>query len=391
MNQVSEHIYSGFKDGMQTQIEKEHLFSIKLDENYDILEDIEKARELNDRSAFLEGTVKKLNQLGFKCKLFDKELILQEIKRRYKDILHIDCPKAVTDNWIKKENVNRAEAYKFNNYNFCLALEMNVDETAEFFLKNFMMIPFNYKNRVDAVYFYCMVKKKPYDVIAKMLEESESYEVLNIDSIHTNVIGRQILEIDDDEEFMQYLQAHCYDEKRQYQTARDIVIELVEENKKLIKEERKKKESITTKDLMEEIIGYYSQDQYIETHNGIRTSDLPSLFTESFPSEVLISNIITGKKVSYEVLRKSLILMKFFNFFYHLQNEEESRSSQDIRSDLEDFYAEVNSVMSECGFVQMYVRHSFDWIVLFCSNSNNPVDKFQGLIEAGYLEEAGRL
>ena len=48
-----------------------------------------------------------------------------------------------------------------------------------------------------------------------------------------------------------------------------------------------------------------------------------------------------------------------------------------------DYYSELNSVLFSCGFAQIYVRHPFDCLLLYCANSFDPIDTLYCVIENG--------
>lgn len=58
----------------------------------DAAEIIACARELDEKSVFLEGLSERLNALGVNCIPDDRELMLDEIRQRYKSVLRISCP-----------------------------------------------------------------------------------------------------------------------------------------------------------------------------------------------------------------------------------------------------------------------------------------------------------
>lgn len=375
MEPIKEHIFNRFEDRTNTRIEKSVLFYFNSDwskEDFDFIEDTGYADDLQARDFFIEGVVEQLKRLGKNYEVSDTDGILKEVKYRYANILGIELPKSVR-NWIKKGNPNRAREYRKNNYDFCLALEMDYNTTEEFFLKSFLTIPFNYKDRTDAVYFYCMRHGKGYKVIKAMLDEASEFESMNSEEIQTEEIGRNIRDIDDDNEFMKYLKTHCYDKKYQFKTARMKIIDLIEKNKKLAR-------ASNINELLMKIVGHESQEEY----KGIQKSDLPALFTESFPKNMEISKIVNDKEVTYEVLRKALIIMKFYNFYASRQKG--SLSVQEARNDLKEFYTEVNKSMADCGFIQLYLRHPFDWYILHCAKCKEPVITFKTMISKRYLD-----
>lgn len=333
------------------------------------IEDIQTAIDLDERPVFLEGVVSRLQQLGLKCDIDDTDLILAEIKRRYKDQLGFDCPRTVKE-WIRgtiPSVINRK-----NNYDLCFALEMNLEETAEFFMKHYLTIPFNYKDRIDAIFFYCLFNKKTYSVVERMMCESSTYKTYDKNSTTTLQIGRHILEIDNDDEFLQYLAAHCYNKEQQYQMAKKEISFLIE-----------KHSGGNSVKFEDKVMGFNYQKNLKTKPQKI--NELPRRFTKSLPQRCIFDDIQNGNEETYETLRKTLIISKLYDFYID-RKEMEKSNEQKIRDDLLDFYDEINLTLSKCGFVQLYERHPFDWLILFCATHPYPIEAFYSLNDMRYRD-----
>ena len=57
------------------------------------VEDIKTAVNLNNRPIFIDGVVARLNDLGVDCKTEDTDIILEEVKHRYKERIGEVCPR----------------------------------------------------------------------------------------------------------------------------------------------------------------------------------------------------------------------------------------------------------------------------------------------------------
>jgi hypothetical protein len=224
-----------------------------------------------------------------------------------------------------------------------------------------------------------------------MLDVADSYAVTNADVESTEEIGLRILEIDTDEEFLQYLQKHCYDRKHQYTTAKKRLAELITENKAIVPGKDKSGYDLpfdhlgTAKNsaLLDAILGYRYQGLDSTQRKHMKECGLPT-----FPRDGDIDDILsTESETSFEVLRRSLILMKFYNFYrdYQLSTKKLDMDEDDINANLYDFFDGTNEELARCGFVQMYLRNPFDWIILFCANSPNPIDYLKDFIQKRYL------
>ncbi|MBQ1902888.1 MAG: hypothetical protein II168_00830, partial [Ruminococcus sp.] len=246
-----------------------------------------------------------------------------------------------------------------------------------FFQKYYLTIPFNVKDRVDAVYLYCFAHKKPYADAVRFLSHSKGFVTQENAHTHTSQIKQTILETDDDEKFLEYLSAHCYGNEQQFQLARQIINEDIGYIKKTLcddptKDVHKGRENSS---VVAELLGYkYQRDKKNEQRRM-----LPKRFTESLINDVTLGQIINGEKVTYETLRKALMLFRF----YHFYNEAQNTDNDTIKSNLMDFYAELNNLLIQCGFARLYVRHPFDCLLLYCANSDDPINAMTTLNGCG--------
>ena len=394
-----------------------------------LFDSTEYAMELDSRNPVLEGIVERLIQLGIQITCEDKKIITKELNNRYIAMgIEEGVPRTVK-NWISGIPVN--PAYRENLYNLCIALEMNVEQVRVFFLKNYMTIPFNYKDRIDAIYFYGISHGLSYLEILKLLNENEIDEDSNSDFFEsTKMIGNYIAEIDNVELFREYLRSNSYGKRKQYETASESIRVLSVENAGyaeierrlkigLMREKESKKgellsepiilkndENVNFKALLFVIYGYDNQERYVNRKTKISKCEyLPKAFRENFPNDQEISRIL-NKEASPDVYRKALVIMKFYNFFcssmiiymygtdkpkinQRPQNTLEDyreRDVDEIEADLDDFYYETGLLLSQCGFEQMYARNPFDWLMLYCAKSNDPMDTFRELLMSRFIE-----
>ena len=362
----------------------------------DVINGIEKARKLENQSVFLEGLSARLNQLGISCTPKDTEIMLAEVKKRYKTLLGKNCPRTVQE-WCRETVPSVTN--RQNNYELCYALEMDFQQTSVFFQKNYLTLPFIVKSKTDAVFMYCLYYKKPYSAVIELLERSKGFVSQKNAHTSTNQIRMAILETDDDEKFLRYLSEHCYDNEQQFQVAREIIkseIEIIKDEimaksfsvkKSRAEIEEDKKEGIYYKNdppilrnrlgslTIENLLGYNYQNK----NDRIRNTELPKRFTESLPNDVTLGKILNDGVASYDLLRKTLMLVKFYNFYSQAENSD----CYTIGGNLMDFYEELDAVLDSCGFAQIYLRHPFDCLLMYCANSNYPVDTLHCVIENG--------
>lgn len=349
----------------------------------DVIDGIARAVELDNRPFFLEGLTARLTRLGTPCTCGDTEIIIAEVKRRYKTLLGKNCPRTVLE-WCR--GTTPGVTNRQNNYELCFALEMDFRQTMIFFEKHFLTLPFIVKAKTDAVFMYCLYHKKTYSAAVRLLESSAGFEPRKIAHTSTSQIASAIFGIDDDEKFLSYLSEHCYDNERQFQLARRIINSEIEVLKAKILAD-------VTADILspdrlgsltvDALMGYRYQSR-CKGKNKIAVK-LPKRFTESLPNDVTLGQVIKGDKVTYEVLRKYLMLLKFCNYYRDAESEDMKRGHEpdkyEINDRLMDFYDELNGALLSCGFAQLYVRHPFDCLLLYCANSYDPILTFHLLFE----------
>lgn len=343
-----------------------------VDYEFDI-DDIITAKELDDRPILLEGVVKYLNRIGIEVQVSDTDTILKEVRKLYKERLGIRCPKTV-EGWLKGTEPSVKE--RKNNYSLCYALKLSLEETAEFFLKYFLTVPFNYKDTTDAIYFYCLYNNKSYDVIEKMMDKALSFSTTADSATTTLQIHKNILEIDNDDEFTDYIKLHCYNNEAQYQVARRKINDYMEGfNIKSMTELHEHLMAFNYQSLMRENQKRKKENKKLKWKKNI---ELPKRFYESLPTEAGLEKIKSGDYETYETLRKILIILILFDY-YGESFLYEDINEDDVKEYWDDFYETVNDQLIECGFAPLYVRHPFDWLILFCANSTNPVEVFREL------------
>ena len=323
---------------------------------------------LEKESIFLQGLSERLNALGFACAPDDTGLMLEEIRRRYKTILGINCPRTVVE-WVR--GTIPGISNRRNNYELCFALEMDFEQTADFFRRYFLTLPWGCKSRTDAIFLYCIYHRKPYSEAARMLDGSQSFVPQENAHTATAQIFQTIISTDDDAAFLEYLSAHCYGNEQQFMTARAKIIEETERVKERLRKDISK-EIVSKNRLNSNVIAELLSYKYQEDTEGRFVFDLPDRYTSSLPNDVTLGKILNGSTASYETLRKTLMLLHFSNFY----SEASNMDAEEIESNFLDFYEELDEQLELCGFSPIYLGHPFDYILLSCANTLDPIVTF---------------
>lgn len=373
-------------DGEETQNIAGELFKYDFDQDDmpNLDEFVKILRSLWSGNIFVEGIIEKLKEMGYE----DDEL--QNPKNVVK-ILKALCNEAGVKisslaDWIEKgkrpeHNLNGRK----NIYRLCFALKMDAEETKTFFLKKYLDRPFNSKDIEEAVYLFCLRNGKTYsdamDILEKIQDEGKDDEEIYNDL--TNHIGDAILSIKTDDEFIKYIinNRNSFKQTRN-KTGRDKVSQLLDDCMDIAK--------VTSIDELLDLIyfgDYYDDSVHYNSRVPIKQKDkdennndilyyyeFPKYITTNFPERQQFENILKNKNPSYDSIRKALIILDFFQFFYSAKSDELEKGQVD------EFEAEINSLLYECGYVQFYKRNPFDLMIYYCALSPSPIDRLRDFI-----------
>ncbi len=306
-------------------------------------------------------------------------------------------------NWLKKAPPSGSQQGREKVYALCFALGLDASKTEEFFLKAYLERPFNYKNINEAVYFFCLKNKLPYSKAKEMIRKIEAKpDVENKDAEQvTEQVGLAISKMNSEDELIKYLvENRSAFEKTQNQTAIAKIKELYEECKELAIKEHKRlhiNDNISVKsidDLLEAITGYNARATYEGKKvykTSISKSKLPAAVRKNFPQREQFKQIEQFKQnekgtASFDVIRKFLIMLKFYHFFANalIEKAEELEKNSFFR----EFVDETNEMLAKCGYVQLYLRNQYDAVFAYCAyGAANPLDEFKNVIDEFYLSD----
>ena len=96
------------------------------------------------------------------------------------------------------------------------------------------------------------------------------------------------------------------------------------------------------------------------------SNDFPKELFHCFTNLATLGNMMKNEEESYEKNRKAIIL---FNFYNWASQEEPSCFDEDC-----------NYLLDECGYPKLYYGNPFDWLFLYCSLTERPLDAFREFV-----------
>ena len=378
-----------------------------LDSEYHILNELEELSdnyliESPDFKSFDTGLTELMVRKGYSGDMSD-------VKAKYK-FLHECCKKhnisltpSVVKSWFQDTRPISAAKSRENVYKLCFALDCTLDEVIDFFFHVYFECPFNFRVWQETIYYFCFQHGLDHNTADSLCAEAEpifSDEASSGELLFTNTrkIGNAIDKLQTQEELISYLRQHKSEFITANQTAYDYAETLIKENTQLalqIFQSEKVEQGYQRKtaqaqniDLFLLVLFDFDMHEENKTHSFAKESDFPELISANFISKENISRILSRKKVSYDTLRKNLMILEFFNYFAHLRIEAERRGEVFCcyEEDFETFLDEIGDLLNSCGYPPLYARNPFDWLIMHCANTaEDPLNEFKNAIQAYYL------
>lgn len=389
-------MFNKISDGEATQIAMDKILEMNTQADEDELPEKEYIETLTASAPFRDGINKRIAQLGYVDDLTDVSKRVDFLTAQFEKHEIEPISKATLKNWLSKTSPAGDSAGRENMFKLCFALEMDAAETAEFFLKAFLNRPFNYKNTNEAVYLHCLLSGKTYNDALRIIKAVDNIPqtVCADRDIETEQLGKEIAAIQDEEELISFLAEHRYAENEQHQTATKKIKELLEDCYVLASQEteytKDKPMTVKSTDALLDIIYDFDSDSMEKQKLTIKMSKFTDAIKENWPHRQLLHNIEKHNVHKEDVYRKALVLLTFYKFYaYAYISQRKKMKECDINLSLYEnqFEDQLESNLAKCGYVQLYKRNPFDWLMLYCAAFPNPLTQFRSVIAEFYLDE----
>ena len=316
-------------------------------------------------SSFCEGVSSFLNTTN------DSQNIKRILKEKYSEQGQcVDRARKRIDNWVDG-NVGTDYSDRHNLYDFCMILKMTINQTANFFYKYFRTLPFNFKDRIDMIYYFCINNCKKIEDAKHLIEETNDLILNEKNEIATISNMNKINNITEKNELIDFIEHYCCSKETQFSTIRKEITTLIER----IYSRRHQKDSnnkLNINRFYEEIFGF-SVNQSIS-----KKETMSKAFKRNFPKNGDLNRIINGEYVSYEMIRKTFMILFFYEYYDSI---ELSDNVYKVSEYLEEFYQQLNDKLYACGLMPLYVRDAFTMTILQCAKCEDPILKFQEYLE----------
>ena len=258
------------------------------------------------------------------------------------------------------------------------ALKLNTEETAELFHKVYFDRAFDYRNEKEIIYYFCLHSNKAWQDACRLIEIADKTDSLSDDhTVFTSQIQQDIEMIKDESALLLYIAKHGHNRKKKNVSAQEVRKRLLSEANSLAKEESEQPE------YTERFRGYNKEsfnftyevitDMVVAGEKGTKTlfknARLPKEIKSRFPEALTLSK----KDPTYEELRKLTILLASYIFWFRMQQN-------GTPIDIDDYIEELNVFLDESGFSLVYYGNPYDWLFLYCTLSDRPLDTFRAIL-----------
>lgn len=380
--------------------------------------------------SFQEGLTALMQQCGYTGSLKDPEektaYLLQKLAA-----IHVKITEITVRDWFSgKRRPSLDSRSREIIYEICFALGASFELVQKFFRQVYFSRSFNCHTIKEAVYYYCFHQNHSYDHALELYETikamPETAKSEDSDPVYTDQIRNALDNCRSDEEFLSYFsrnkslfdrwnqRALSYIEKfvRQIRGTKEdigripafvdfgtipdaktlatpsasglITQEFFMQARHLGIKWKYRKQNIASIDFMLEFITTF-------TTGVTKDATLPDIVKLNFPSKKTFSKILNRNQsemsTSYDSIRKCLILLKFYHFWVTLELMMDSgNAAEDSQTEyadyFDDFCEEMAQLLEECGYEELYERNPYDWIFLWASTTEHPLESFRGVMKA---------
>ena len=369
--------------------------------------------------------IEKLEEIATLFRTFDKALDSFIINHGYVGDLADDSKKIsfITDKLkeagvpiprnIKKWYSEQLRIERKTAFQICFAFGLDVDEVNDFLRRICLLRGFDCHDIKEVVYYFAFKNGLTYAEVSKILEQVEVIKPGKMDKediIYTDLITEEIDEIESIDELIVYLNENsnkfAYNNATAYENIRFLWEEIAKEDGLALREKemlyvafnkdegeefhketlgKKRKERKRLDESIWEIYlqilglaGSYADDIYKDRSikSIIRDNKLlHPLAQDSFPDRDGLTKIINGVHVSYERVRKLMILLVFYRFWSKMALENNHYNAG--YGDADRCIWAINDFLTEAGYPMLYPANPYDFIFYLSLNSATPLITFR--------------
>lgn len=284
-------------------------------------------------------------------------------------------------NWFKKDKrPKKGEASRRSMFALAFAMNFSVTETKYLFENVYLDRAFDYRKEEEMIFYFCLSSGKTWTEAEALIEKANNLTRQCDDkTILTLEIQSELKAINDEEALLSYIASHGNNFAKNNVKAKKVFAELLRHAKTVaLSEVIKMHKEVPNgkwnpeKEISNNYLFEIITDQKASTKAGTKTifnnAALPQEITSRFPE----AGTFSKTDMTYEEIRKAIILLHFYNYCIDNWNE----------TDFDEFVEEMNNILNDCCLAELYPGNPFDWLFLYSMTYEDyPLDVFRGVID----------
>ncbi len=343
---------------------------------------------------------------GYTGDLNDESQKIDYIITKFKDV-NVPVPRNIKKWYSEHKSIERKTAFQI-----CYAFELPIDEANDFLRRICLFRGFDCHSMDEVVTYFSLKQKLSYSQSQNILKELTLIKPGKIGSenvIYTDFIEDEIDQIESEQELIEYLSTNGtmfeYNNATACSTIKNLWQSIAKEDGIASKEKKKlyysfdkeensidektdlntRKERKRMDDSVWEIYlqilglsGNLASEFYKNRSIKAILKDnklLHPLAEEAFPDRDGLNKLLKGEHLSYERVRKIMIILVFYKFWAGKalsQNNYEAGYN-----DADRCRADIDNFLTEAGYPVLYAGNPYDFIFLYSNNSDAPLLTFR--------------
>lgn len=391
------------------------------DMSYDIFEGedyLEELKKITDRFRTFDKALDSfIANHGYKGDLENADEKVLFLTDKLKEA-GVPIPRNIKNWYSQHKPIERKTAFQL-----CFAFGLQVEEANDFLRRICLTRGLDCHIVEEAVYLFALKNGLSYAEtmeIVKKVELVKPDKMAKEDIVYTDLIAKDIDDIETVEELVFYLNDNVdkfgYNNATAYEAIQSMWKDISKEDgialreKKLLYEafdkdvddelqidgsDKKRKERKRLDDSIWEIYlqilglsGSYADVLYKERSIKIILKDnelLHPIAENCFPGRVGLNKILNGEHVSYECVRKILILLVFYRFW---ANKALHQCHYEAGyGDTDRCISVINDHLTDAGYPTLYPGNPYDFMILVAVNTENPLGTFRNYIHEMFFDK----
>lgn len=291
-------------------------------------------------------------------------------------------------NWFRgSPRPDKGEASRHKMFALAFALELTPEETAELFHKVYLDRAFNQRNYKECIYYHCLSKHRSFQEAEDLISGAELSAGADDKTVYTAYLAKETARISKDEELLSYIKAHGHNFSLNCESAKAVLCQMKEKALLCAQQyalQRKGDPLLCGKDKSSDSFLYSIITE--RTVAGEKGTVTVSFKNTVFPKEIKNNfpqvKSFSEKVGSYEELRKTIILLFSYWFWSEAQRV-------GIINIYDDYTAQLNDLLIKSNLAELYYGNPYDWMFLYCTYSDLPLDAFRGILSEVLDEKDG--